>query len=126
MSRTTVGVVLLMLLLTGSILSAFGMDRHNEDIASGLETAAEQALAGDMDLAGETARAAWKNWESGWNVCAAFTDHSPMEQIDGGFARLHLYERLQDPVAFASVCVELAKQVQAIGDAHGAQWWNIL
>ena len=124
--RTVIGVVLLLVLLIGGILSAGGMDRHNEAIAAGLEAAAEQALAGDMAQAGDTAREAQEAWESGWNVCAAFTDHSPMEKIDGGFARLPLYEKLQDAAAFASVCVELAKQVQAIGDVHGAQWWNIL
>ena len=124
--RTVVGVVLLVALLIGGILSAGGMDQRNEAIAARLETAAEQALAGNMSQAGDTARAAREAWESGWNIRAAFTDHSPMEQIDGGFARLQLYEKIQDPTAFASVCVELAKQVEAIGDAHGAQWWNIL
>ena len=124
--RTVVGVVLLVTLLIGGILSAGGMDQRNEAIAARLETAAEQALAGNMSQAGDTARSAREKWESGWNLCAAFTDHSPMEQIDGGFARLQLYEKIQDPTAFASVCVELAKQVEAIGDAHGAQWWNIL
>ena len=124
--RTVIGVVLLVVLLIGGILSAGGMDRHNQDIAARLEAAAEQALAGDMVQAGGTAREAQEAWESGWNVCAAFTDHSPMEQIDGGFARLQLYEKIQDATAFAGICVELSKQVQAVGDAHGAEWWNIL
>ena len=126
MSRTVVGALLLVLLLIGGILSAGGMARHNEAIAAQLERAAEQALTGDLDKAGNTVREAREDWESGWNVCAAFTDHGPMEQIDKGFARLQLYEQVKDQAAFAGVCVELAKQVEAIGDAHGAQWWNIL
>ena len=126
MSRTAVGVLLLILLLAGGILSSVGMDRYQEGIAARLETAAEQALAGDLSQAGSTAREAQDIWEAGRKVCAAFTDHGPMEQIDGGFARLQLYEQVRDSVAFAGVCVELSRQVRSIGDAHGAQWWNIL
>ena len=124
--RTVVGVVLLVALLAGGILSSVGMDRYQEGIAARLETAAEQALAGDLSQAGNTAREARDIWESGRKVCAAFTDHGPMEQIDGGFARLQLYEQVQDAVTFASICVELSKQIEALGDANGDAWWNIL
>ena len=126
MRRTMVGVILLAVLLVGGIVSAMAMARHNEAVADQLDTAAAQAMAGDLPGAIQIAQEAQDIWEERWSISAAFTDHSPLEQIDGGFARLRLYGEAGDPVSFASVCVELAKQIEAIGDTHGAQWWNIL
>ena len=126
MNRTTVGVLLLVVLLAGGIVSAAGLDRQSEALASQLDAAARLAMAGDLLGAIQTAEEAWSVWEKGRKISAAFTDHNPLDQIDTGFARLQLYGEAGDPVAYASVCVELAKQVKAISDAHGAQWWNIL
>lgn len=126
MKRTIVGVAILAVLLAGGILASLGLTRHNTRVAGLLDTAAEQALAGQLPEALLTAENARSLWETRWNISAVFTDHDPLEQIDGGFARLGLYGRADDPLAFAAVCVELSRQIEALGDAHGAQWWNIL
>lgn len=126
MKRTVVGIVLLASLLAGGIASSLGMSRHNAKVASQLDAAAELAMAGDLPGAIRNAQEAWEIWEKGWKISAAFTDHAPLDQIDTGFARLQMYEKAGNQVAYAAVCVELSKQIESLGDAHGAQWWNIL
>ena len=126
MKRTVFGLVLLLVLLAAGITSALGMSRYHEKVAALLDQSAAQAMDDDLPGAMQTAQQAWEQWERGWNISAAFTDHDPLEQIDGGFAQLKLYGEAGEALPFAAVCVELAKQVEAIGDAHGAQWWNIL
>ena len=126
MRRTVVGIVLLAVLLAGGFVSSAGLARHNEEVAPQLDAAAVQAMAGDLPGAMEAAEEAQAAWEERWGISAAFTDHNPREQIDGGFARLRIYGEAGDNIAYAAVCMELSKQIEAIGDAHGAQWWNIL
>ena len=126
MSRTWIGAAVLVLMLVGGILFGGEMDRRNGELAEQLEEAARQAVAGNLTGAIELTEDIRVRWEEGWNFCAALTDHEPLEQIDGGFARLELYGAVGNAQEFAVTCVELAKQVESIGDAHGAQWWNIL
>lgn len=126
MSRTAFGIALLAVLLAGGIASAVGLTGHNSAISAQLNAAADQAMAGDLSGAMDTAQVAQEDWEKGWKISAAFTDHNPLEQINIGFDRLHLHGEARDPVAYALVCRELAGQIEALGDAHGTQWWNIL
>ena len=49
-----------------------------------------------------------------------------MEQVDWGFARLEFDGKTGEWEAFAPLCVELAEQLRAIGEAHGVSWWNLL
>lgn len=125
MKRTVVGMALLIVLLAWGIVSAMGLARHNEKVSSLLDAAAAQAMASDLPAAIRTAEEARTVWESGRKISAAFVDHSPLDQIDADFLRLRLYGEAGDNVAFAAVCVELACRIGALGDAHGARWWNI-
>lgn len=126
MKRTVIGILLLLVLLAGGIASTAGMSRHNEKVAALLDGAADRAMAGDLAGAIQETEQAWTSWKRGWNVSAAFSSHEPLEEIDGGFAQLRIYGEAEQTIAFAAVCVQLAKQVRAVGDAHGVQWWNIL
>lgn len=126
MKRTVGGVILLLVLLAGGILSSILLSRHNIRVADQLDCAAAQATEEDLSGAIRTAEEARTAWGRSRDISAAFIDHNPLEQIDGGFARLRLYGEGGDSLAFAAVCVELAGQLRAIGDAHGVQWWNIL
>ena len=126
MMRTVVGFCLLILLLAGGILSGKHQTQHHEQIAHLLEQASVQAGAGQLADARETAAEARRIWEGGWSMAAVFTDHNPLEQVDVGFIRLKIYGEAGDALAFAVVCGELSGQVQALGDAHGSNWWNFL
>jgi hypothetical protein len=49
-----------------------------------------------------------------------------MEEMELSFARMELYAKAGETLAFASVCVELARQMEAMGEAHAIRWWNLL
>lgn len=126
MTRTWVGFVLLVLLLIGGLLSISLVRNPLEEVADLLESAAGEALSGNLSPAADTAREAHRHWEKVRRGIAAVTDHSPLEQIDRGFTLLKLYASTRESQLFAAVCAELAMQIRAVCDAHNAQWQNIL
>ena len=126
MKRGWIGLGLLLILLVAGLLVTGHMGRNHRKISRELDMAAAHALAGDWEEALEETRDAWEDWEEGWHFSAAFADHEPMEEIDALFAQLEAYRKTRDAVAFAAVCRQLAKQVEAMGDAHQLNWWNLL
>ena len=126
MKRGWIGLGLLALLLTVGLLVTGFMGRIHKEVSRELEEAARAAGAGDWAEAAEDARDAFDAWQKHWHFSAAFADHEPMEEIDGQFAQLWPYLQSREAVAFSALCRELARQVDAIGDAHGLNWWNLL
>ena len=126
MKRGWFGLGLLVFLLLGGLLATLYMGRTHREISRELEQAAAHALAGYWEEALEEARDAREDWEEGWHFSAAFADHEPMEEIDALFSQLEAYRATRDSVAFAAVCRQLARQVEAMGDAHSLNWWNLL
>ena len=126
MNRTLVGVVLLVVLLAGGIAATVWMDRSSAEIAALLDSAGDLAASGDGESGAQKAWEAYTIWQRRRNLGAVFTDHAPMEQVDWGFARLEFYGKTGEWEAFAPLCVELAEQLRAIGEAQGVSWWNLL
>ena len=126
MKRGWIGAGLLAVLLLGGLLVTFAMGSQHKDISEELEEAAEYAMADDWLHARDAAEDAYEDWQAHWHFSAAFADHEPMEQIDALFAQLLPYLAAQDAVSFGAACRELARQVEAIGDAHALNWWNLL
>ena len=126
MKRAWIGLGLLLVLLTGGLLVAWHMDSSHREIARELEQAAACALAENWEEAREDAEDAREDWREHWHFSAAFADHEPMEEIDALFSQLEAYLTARDAVSFGAVCKELSRQVEAIGDAHGLNWWNLL
>jgi hypothetical protein len=102
------------------------MNRTHTEISRELELAARWAMAGDWEEAAEAAEEAYENWQEKWHFSGAFADHEPMEEIDALFSQLLPYLAARDRVSFSAACRELARQVEAVGDAHGLNWWNLL
>lgn len=126
MKRGWIGVGLLTALLVTGLLVTWVMGKTHSEISQELELAAQFAMAGDWEEAAESAGDAYEDWQDKWHFSAAFADHEPMEEIDALFAQLLPYLQDKDSVSFAAACRELARQVDAIGDAHGLNWWNLL
>lgn len=126
MKRSWIGAGLLALLLASAALVTWGMDRVHEPIARELDSAAEFALSGNWDQAEALAKKADAAWQESRNFSACFADHGPMEEIDGDFAQLEVYANAREGVAFAAAAAQLSQKVQAMGDAHGLVWWNVL
>ena len=126
MKRGWIGAGLLVGLLVIGLLVTWFMDKIHSEISEELEFAARFVMAENWEEAAEAAEDAYEDWQEKWHFSAAFADHEPMEQIDALFAQLHPYLTDRDSVSFAAACRELARQIEAIGDAHGLNWWNLL
>lgn len=126
MNRLWFGIVLLILFFVLGIISAVVLQDVQQPVIQALETAAEQSLSGDLEAGTVSARHAQQSWDRNWHGIAAVAMHGPMEEIDSLFAQLPAYARSGQTAEFAACCSRLAKLVEAIGDAQGFNWWNLL
>ena len=124
MKRSIFGGLLLLVLLLGSLGAAALMENLHSPISELLEQAADLA-AEDLSGAVALARQAKAAWEEAEPLSACFADHNPMEEMNQEFARLEIFAREEEPLAFAAACGSLAEKMQAMGDAHSLQWRNI-
>ena len=126
MKRSWFGFVLLILLLFGCFLSTRVMTAIHEPIEAELLQAARYAMDGNWEKAGKAfweAEESWKQWE---HVRSCFADHTPVEEIDGDFELLKVFCAAREGASFAGGCLQLARQVAAVGEAHELVWWNLL
>lgn len=126
MKRSWLGLGFLVLLLVLSLLTTSAMSRIHEDSAEKLEKAADLALTEQWpQVAWLTAqvRTSWDKWEL---LRAALADHGPIEDLEADFALLEVYGRSREKLAFAATCREMARRMEAMGDAHGFDLKNIL
>ncbi len=126
MKRCWIGAGLLLVLLLGGIFSSWWMGRHHSGISEEIDRAGSLAVAGDLEQAQDTARLAKRRWDRHWGMSASLTDHEPMELVDSLFAQLETYGTTGNRVAFAGICAQLASELEALGDAQGLTWWNLL
>ena len=124
MKRSIFGGLLLLVLLLGSLGAAALMENLHSPISELLDLAADLA-AEDLPGAVALARQAKAAWEKAEPLSACFADHNPMEEMNQEFARLEIFAREEEPLAFAAACGSLAEKMQAMGDAHSLQWRNL-
>ena len=126
MGRFWIGVGLLAVFLCLGLWVAKAMDNVHVPVTQLLEQAADEALGGDLETGIALADQAHAVWERHWRGTAAVADHAPMDEIDGLFAQVRSYARAGSVADFAAGCGRLSKLVEAIGEAHSPQWWNLL
>ena len=126
MKRSWFGFVMLLGLLLGSILSSRAMVRIHGPMEEKLQLSAQCALDGDWHRAEAFFRQALENWEKTEHFRSCFADHTPVEEIDGDFELLKVYCAAREKVSFCGGCLQLARQVAAVGEAHELVWWNLL
>lgn len=122
MKRFWIGVAVMAALLAAGFCITTVMTCICSPISRQLEQAAqtdvwEQAVA----LAGEASQ----SWQHHRKLCAAVTDHEPMEQIDSLFGTLDIYIRLDERTHFRETCAQLASLTEAMLDAQAIAWWHI-
>lgn len=125
MKRMWIGVGLLVLVLVSGILATNFMEGHTPGAAD-LNRAAKLALEEQWDTAEAFAGRAERDWQKKRPVTACFTEHEPMEAIDGMFAQLEVYAKARDAVAYSGTCAYLAAQLEAMGEIHKFTLWNLL
>ena len=126
MKRGWIGALLLLLLLAAGTLSTRCMVHWYSPMKAQMEVAARSALESDWVQADKVIQQVSSRWEEQWHTSAVFADHGPMEEIDGLFAQLEIYEEKQEALGFAAVCAELSQKLAAMGEAHVPNWWNLL
>ena len=124
MKRCIIGAGLLIVLLSGGILSSAWLGRSFDSLPPMLEQAAEAAEEGGWDRASQLADRAEQRWQELWKITAVLVDHAPMEQIDALFAQLEVCEQSQ--LEFAKLCARLARELEALSETHSPTWWNLL
>lgn len=126
MKRSWVGLLLLLALLGTSLAASWGMIQIHQEASEKLDRAADLALSGEWAAAAYLTAQVRHSWEK-WNLLrAALADHGPMEALDASFSQLELYGKSREKLAFASVCREMACQMEAMGQAHSWNLENIL
>lgn len=126
MKRIWIGIVLLAALLAAGLWVAEAMEDSHIPGAKDLHRASELALEEDWPRAEALTKRARDNWEKKWRVTASFADHEPMDEIDGLFAELKVYAKAKDEIAYSGTCAHLAELMEAMGEAHAFNWWNLL
>lgn len=124
MNRIWFGAALLAaLLIFGIGCAAFMEDTHLAQAAQ-LDRAADLAMSGNWKAAGTVFSDAQSSWERNRSVIAGFSDHGPMDQIEGIFAQLEVFVKIQDTASFCSSCRYLASQLEALGKSHSFNLQN--
>jgi len=126
MKRSWIGLILLLILLAGGILSTWAMDEIHTPIEEQLNQAAECVLLGDWENGDLLFLQAQGDWKRSQHFRACFADHTPVEEADAEFAQLEVYRLTREDAAFAAGCRALARKTAAIGEAHEMVWWNVL
>ena len=123
--RELIGFILLTVLLLGGLLSSFLLGNLHRELARDMDSAAWYALRQDWEEATQIYTQTADVWRKKWNLCAAFSDHTPMEHIDAQFAQLSVYASLRNREEFAATCSALSKDLTAMGKAQELRWWNL-
>ena len=123
MNRFWIGSALLAVLLVLGLWVSSRMDRTLLPLAEILEEASQAALAGDVDKSLTLAQTAKNQWDTAWQRTAVFSDHTPMDEIDGIFAQLSSYRT--DAAHLSADCAQLATLLRAVAEAHSPTWWNV-
>lgn len=126
MKRLWIGVGVLAVVLAAGIALNVAMDRLHTDLSRELDRAGELAMQERWEEAGEVAREAYRRWQDRRRLLAAVVDHEPLEEMERLFSQLWVYRQRQWITEFSAVCVQLARQAEAIGDSHILTWWNLL
>ena len=126
MRRLWLGVGVLVALLAAGFWAMAYTDSHQEKICSRLEEAKQAALDEDWEKVRQLTEETGKLWEESWDIWAALSDHTVLDEIDAGFARLEVYCRDGHATDFAAESAALARQIEALGDGHRLDLRNLL
>lgn len=126
MNRFWIGAGLLLALLGASLWAMFAMDHTHGEISGTLQQAAEAAQNGNWEQADRLTHDAGAQWEGSWNLSAAMSDHTALDEIDSIFAQAEMYRQGRNATDFSAACARLAKLIEALEEGHDLSWWNLL
>ena len=124
--RLGIGVGILILFLLLGILAGNGLDLVCREMSASLSQAAQYAEQGDLNNATELVSRIYGQWQKRKNTMALLVDHSPMDEIEGLFAKVQLYCRMGEAAEIGAQCARIASLIDALADAHRLTWWNVV
>ena len=126
MKRLWLGVGVLLGLLAVSLWAMEYAQQTHQSISDILEEAALAVQEENWTKARALQQQAVEQWEKSWSITAALSDHTELDEIDAGFARLEAYCRDGHVTDFAAESGALARQVEALGEGHRLSLSNLL
>ncbi len=126
MKRLWIGLILIALLLAGGYFIRTALLNIHASISDELEQAATAALQEDWPTALRLARYASGRWQQYHRFTAAFSDHSPMDEMDRLFSQLAAFAQQRENPHFSATCKELSVLARAFAESHRLSWWNLL
>ena len=125
MKRSYIGAGLLVFLCLFCGGFSWAMWAIHTPISGQLSRAETQVLAGAFTEGQLTALEAKAHWDKWQKLRACLSDHTPVEEIDAGFAELESYGASEEDAAFAAECGVLAEMVKALAESQSLNWWNL-
>ena len=122
MKRLWLGVGILLALLGAGVWIMDCADRKSQAVCQAL-TRAQHADSDRMPALADEAKQAW---EDSWEMWSSLSDHTELDDIDAGVARLEVYAHQGHATDFAAQCAALIRQVEALGESHRLTWRNLL
>ena len=120
------GIGILAIFLGLGLWAAWGMETMHRPVSAGLDQAVRAALEDRMPEAIGLLEQAETAWQQHRGLTAALADHAPMEEIDSLFSQTRIYGKSGNQTEFAAYCGRIARLVEALGEAHGLNWQNLL
>ena len=124
MRRGIAGLALLALLLAGGGLLWLGAEKSLGPAEAMLTEAAQAGE--DWEKISALTREARAEWEDCRIFSGLLFSQSSVEEIDGIFARLNLWQQRREPGAFASDCLLLAGKLRALADSQSLKPLHLL
>lgn len=125
MKRIWFGAGLLALLLFLSIGCSNITEQTYLPPAEQLTRSAQLALEGNWNGARNDSEAARRSWERNRLLAAVLSEHSALDQIDSLFAQIQVFAATQEPNAYSSACMCLARLLEALGKSHSLNLHNL-
>ena len=122
MKRLWLGAGILLALLGAGVWIMVYADRQSQAVCQALTRAQQADTSTMVDFATEAKQA----WENNWGMWSSLSDHTELDEIDAGFARLEVYAQQGHTTDFAAQCAALIRQVEALGEGHRLTWRNLL
>ena len=126
MKRLSIGITVLVILLSSGSLAAICMDHFHRPISHELTQAVAAMEGGHWEQATTLANNAHSQWLHCRDFTAAFADHDVLEEIDALFAEIHVFAAAGDPISFSAACAHLSELTKAVAESHHPKWQNLL
>lgn len=118
MKRCVLGAALLGGLLLLGVLTALWADRTLSPLERALDQAAEASARGSWAETTALTDGARAEWQKNRYFAGILFSQEAVEEIDGLFARIRLWQREQDRTACACDCLVLRGRLRALADSQ--------